>query len=545
MTIEWTEGLRGQALDLRVNYDLGWPDICVMLGLPHDKKEAVRIKVNRLIAAGADIPEKGSIEHDWSPLEEGETTRRQAPVLEVPYAKRDYSMRTDAETGQSFYQFVLNGSLIEIDEEVWQDIIAMYSADGADLTQYEVAAEVGLNKKELQQLLAKYGHFKARPPVTREELASALISDDPDAALEELESRAIEAEERRFGRRLSKRKFDFYRKNYYRMKEADEARATFIEELREVIRAESFERALPQVEKLGPLEDRHISGEGVSYHTPIFDPHFGLKVEGAMGWSGDYDLQRACAYLCLAADLTAERIRDEVGRAETIYATNGGDIFHAMLRFTETFSHVLERDRPDMIVWRAVIRVMKYRYERLRTVCDKLFIVDVPGNHGHIFDELITEFMAEHFRDADDVEVDLRLGQYKHFRIGKSLHVLDHGKGVNQLNHKAAAHADVTARVVAKEDFHGAESVYYYVGHLHHVEAKGHGPHLEMIRVPTFSHADDYAGRLRANNKPMVMVFRLDSDGDVVDTHRFLMTKELEKANRMGTLTLPEGLGIL
>ncbi len=415
------------------------------------------------------------------------------------------------------FVFSVNDQLIKIDADRWVEIVADYSEDGGNLTQYEIAQKYGIPRPVLTVLLRKYGHFKARPPITREELKDAIEQEN----IEPLMERSIEVAEHGFSVKLQERRRTHIESENIRLRAQLEERGALKDEVRQTIfeLADELPKAPQEVKKIGSLNNVIKA-----VHNPVFDPHLGLSSYTARGWAvQDYNSHIGCRMIAANGQELRHYISGFAGgRVETAYMTHGGDMFHAPTGKTE-HGRPLQRDVPDRILMKMAVQAFKAQIDAIRPVVDRVVVKGVPGNHGHVFDEFLIDFLALHYADAADVEVDDSLASRAYFQLGQSLHVLDHGTtfstagGTNTM-----AFAERIARRISGGDYHLASRIYYYIGHLHHRESKSQA-HLEIIRQPTIAGASDYEDMIGFWNYSMTDVYLLDQVGRIKDVHRQYM----------------------
>lgn len=524
----WTPELEERAIDLRVNYELSWEAVKRVLGF--DTKDQPRIKVNRLLAAGAEVPPMGRYSYDFSVLppelrteyvnayideEEGEETGSdeaggEEPVVEVPYAK--YSYKFDGET----YTFPVNGELVSFPKDTWEAMVADYSDHGGKLTCYEVAKKYGANFKVLQKCFQLYGHFKARPPATREAIAEAATTGD----FEPITKRAIELTEARLFQRLERERTKALER---RVEELERERLSWEEIRKEAIAAlHDLKDELPRA---GKVERTQPSpGEDFDYFAPRYDLHFGMKVWGELGWGADYDSDTAAWYLEESAREEARRILSYGGRCRTLYFALGGDVFHAFMQRTKRGTP-LEREMPDRLVWRTAVQAVINAITVYRQVADRVVFILIPGNHDHIFAELLLETLALYYEGEPSVDVRNELGKRRYFVVGETLHLLDHGEEFMKLGPQQFASVDTIARVVGGRDFFRARKIVAWVGHTHHLEMKSNNAHMEIIRCPSFAHSNEHEEGLGFFNLPQSLGVRLDANGDIRTMERIRLSE--------------------
>jgi hypothetical protein len=472
--------------------------IAALLGL---SKDQVQKKMQRIKAA-EDAEDREEQPEETLPYE-----------ITPSYAKYQYTF--DGET----FTFPVNNELVRFPKDRWEEIVAAYSGAGGNATQYEVALRFGIPKKVLERCLTLYQHYKARPPLTREQIKDAADAGDYEPLVEQ----AIEvAEHAFFGKYEAARLKQALRENQELKKFALDHQA----QIRAVRDAVAEMASLVPASRPVRKNAKRSGGRGYWLHLPLFDVHFGRTVLAAMGWSEkDYGTREAADYVRLIAAAVVEYIEQQPGECLGVYLTNGGDVFHAMMQRTKKGT-LLERDMPDRLVMRLALEAFIDAINTLRAAVPLVHFLLVPGNHDHVFAEFLLEFLAVHFDGSDDVVVHNTLGKRDYFLIGETGHVLDHGEGLNSLNNQALLTAERVARKVMGTDYHKASRIYYYIGHTHHREVKGSGRHLEIIRCPTIAYPDDHEEQGGWDHAPEIDFFRLDESGRVKGRETLDMNEE-------------------
>lgn len=533
----WTQDptLLERALDLRVNHGLDWEPIRKVLGL--ETKDQVRIKVNRVLAAIRKgetddiVPTMGRYEYDFSVLDEDERPRTDeaeesteasdealAYEVEVPYARREYTF-----TGEE-YIFVVNGEQVAWPKETWEAVVAYYSAEGANLTQQQIAQKFGANKQVVEACLRQYGHFKARPPVTREALRDAVVTGDTTPLME----RAIEVAEHKFSAKLRDARMKHLERENLELRQELHQRGEVLTELRSLVKELAAE--LP---KAGPVEKVTSERPGAPYvlHAPIFDPYIGLHTFFTRGWTTEYDTDIAVEFIRQHAIEMVRRIQQRPGTCEMVVLSLGGDLLHAIQGKTVAGRN-MPTDRPDRFLVRAAVKAFKTWIDTVRPYTKQVLVLGIGGNHDGPLGELVVDFLAQHYADteANDVLVDDTPSKHAWFIVGDTLHVIDHGEAFGNVTTSGSlAVAERIARRVAGPDYYKVRRIVFYVGHLHHREGartpaldstdKTQG-HMEIIRVPVFCSASDYEEMLGFWNEQMADVFFLNERGRIADIAR-------------------------
>lgn len=517
-TSVWNKHTEALLIRLREDEDWDWGDIGEVLGVGRDSA-APRHKYRRIKRDPDHYRELRDL------LEQDEHLGDHLDEANVDQGTEDFDISTDVtklkyEYLDGTFIFSVNNQIVKIPETSWEKVVALYSEDGADLTQQQIAMKLGISRKILEACLRAYGHYKARPPVTREALARG---DDEET----LVSRAIEVKERKFLERLRDKSRRELEREVRSLRQELHERGEYKEELRLFVQdlISDLQGYAPKVRKIV----KSATQEVFDAHETLFDPHVGLATFHEMGWTQDYNSDIALEYIRAQGVQAAERIARRPGRCRTIYFSLGGDFFHAPLGKTES-GRPLMRDKPDRMLFRSGVEAVIDHVDSLRSVSEKVVVKGVGGNHGHVFDELLVDFLALYYRDVEDVEVDTQMGTRAHFRVGNALHVIDHGTTFHTVtSERSLSRADRIARIVAGTNYHGVERVIFYVGHMHHRESKSQA-HIEIIRVPVFCHESEFEDALGFYNEPMADLFILDGRGRIESTERmYLADYEAER----------------
>lgn len=517
MAITWTRCLEEQVQYLRDVEQMDWPQIAERLDFATPDQPRIRfsrLKNGQVYSDGESClgrPQdrlEASVRKNAPPAP---APAQPAPVeyeIEARFAKNDYDF-----DGEKYY-FPVNNQVVKIPKAAWERIVAAYSAEGGDQVQAAIAMELGMHKKVLEACLRAYGHFKARPPVTREALAEATRAGD----LEPLYEKAIEVQEATFLQGLRHHKLGVLERENRDLKKALHARmaeqASFVDAVAATLGPEAAPR---DVLKVTPLP-----GNDYSLVVTLFDPHFGLRVHGRQGFRKDFDTDLAADYVRRVFRAAAEYVAGRPGRCRVARVVVGGDVFHAMEGRTRRGTP-LERDRPDTEVFQAALGAFVDGIGALRAVAESVDYDGVPGNHDGIHEWYLRMALSLYFRDAADVWVNTHERKRAFFHDGVALHVFDHGEEFTRFDYTRLTKAELIARMTG-EPFAQAEKVYFYVGHTHHREQKSWGPHLELIRANTLAHTNDHEEGLVFYGEPEVSFYALDAKGRIATEQRVYLT---------------------
>lgn len=492
----WSDAILAQAVHMRVNLEMGWVEIRDTLFPSEDVTvDAVRIKVNRAIAAGA------------TGEQAAEPKRPAEPEFEIQAAfiKNDYDF-----DGEKYY-FPVNNQIVKIPKATWERIVAAYSGEGANEVQAAIAMEIGMHKKVLEACLRTYGHFKARPPVTREALAAATTPEE----LEPLYDAAIEVKEARFVRGLRERRLRTLEVENAKMQRQLADRDAMVRQARDLVKSVADD--MPLAEPL-PFGAARVTGNHLI--APLFDQHFGVRLFNS--WGRNFSTDMAAHFTRAYGAELVDYLRRNTDVSDTTILI-GGDIFHAFLQQTKRGT-LLEREMPDRMVFRIALSAIKDLVFAVRAEGVRVQLLVIPGNHDHIFAELFEEALAAHFSQTDGIVVPNEMGKRKYIVVGNSMHLFDHGEGFETLAAKQFGKVEIIARLTGRQDFHRIQRVYLYVGHTHHLEMKAHGAHLEIIRSPHAAGTTEFEEEVLAESgEPQGVFFRLDANGRMKGMERVYM----------------------
>lgn len=416
------------------------------------------------------------------------------------------------QTFAGHFVFVVSGRPVAIPHERWDAICRDYSEHGGNMTQAEVARRHGIPRPVLSRCLRAYGQFKASPPTTRERIIDH--ADD----LSPLVAEAIENDENRFLRTLERERDREWRRDYERLKKERLAQDRLVDAACRLAASSP-----PASVDWTPAVVRSV-GDPWTAHVPTTDEHVGKYVWAEESFGRNLDTDEAAARLTNHGPCAADWIAAQPGPCEVAYRTFVGDLFHALMGETEHGTR-LDQDTRAARVWNRAMDALLAGLVPVARAAKRVVVKGARGNHDGFLFYLAMYTLRERVRaeGLDNVEVLPRPGHFDHFRVGSSLHVLDHGYAMGSLTGwKARAQAELVAREVGAEDYHGCEQVYTYVGHRHELEVGSHGAHLRMIRLPSLGESDDYETGLRYASTPAAHLFRLDGEGRIRGTAELL-----------------------
>lgn len=388
------------------------------------------------------------------------------------------------------------------------EAVYQYTHQGLGKTAQQVANTLGVPVQALKSEFRARGITKHSPPVLPED-----IPDDP-------------SQQEKLAEEISaKRSADF-------SKRLDEVDANKLRRENRKLRAELedadrplrlFEKRLENVEvpTIPSMALQWLGEEYRDYIAPTADPHFGKRVWGRESWGENYDTKIAEQRYKDAADWMAERIAsDERYRCRNLYLPSLGDVFHAPLLETE-HGTPLEQDGRDLYVIDSYMSARHHQIARAREVSEHVHVYGVPGNHGHLIEQLALRELAAYYRDADDVTVHAGVKRYAHFRVGTTAWILDHGYGINKLDTPSTeVKLDRLARAELGDGYRMAEYTYFLVGHLHSQGLAEYGSHAQVLRLRAMCEVDDYETGKKYDGNAGVSLFRLSEEGRIDGTER-------------------------
>ncbi len=419
------------------------------------------------------------------------------------------------------YVWEIDNQIISVSGADWQAIVAAYSREGRNLTKNEVALEFDIPRTVLERMFKAAGVYKTSPPFTAEVMDLATSEED----LDDLVAASLEMKTHRFFAKLQRREIAALRAEVdeLRAKEKDERRAASY--VADALGSLTTELPAPPKKRVriragrSPSSRSRDQGYSWACHAPVADLHVGKLVYGKQDMGKDYDLDIAASRLVGHGAWLAAKISAHSGIC-TCYLTDLGDLVHSLRGQTDSGTH-LGQDSRDKKVFRDAVAARVAQIEAVRPAARNIVVMGVEGNHASFADWVVTEALSVRYEATPDVEVRTTFRPQAHFLVGKSLHLLDHGKGVGKLTAwKAQAQLDVVAREVAGADFREAENVYLYVGHLHELQVGSLGKHAQLIRLPSFGESDSYESSLRYASLPVAHAFALDEQGRIEEEWR-------------------------
>lgn len=416
-----------------------------------------------------------------------------------------YAARThepDASLSAENYQiigdqivFTVRGKLVKMPIDRWDSICRDYSDYGGGMTIAQVARKHGIPQPAVRRMLASYGQYHSSPPMSRERIAEA-------EDLDPLVAEAIEAKEYRLIQRIERAREQVIEREHREMLKRlrDEERHT-----------EAAKEIVEGLTVIVPSTPDTISGtEIVAAHVPTTDEHIGSYVWGAESFGENLTADIAATMLRRHAGLVVDWLGAR-GGVETVYRTFLGDLLHG--RETEHGTR-LDLDTREARVWSLALAAVVESVGALLQVARNVVVKLIAGNHDAHDTAKLRAAVQLAFAGEPRVTVEPSPMRYAAFRVGDTLHVLDHGYRVGKsIPASAQVNAEVVAREVGGDDFHNADWVYTYIGHLHQRAVQTLGEHHEIVRLPAFTESDHYSTEGRYPGRPAARAYLLDARG--------------------------------
>lgn len=406
--------------------------------------------------------------------------------------------------GEGPDSFRFPGIDLTLSADRFAHLVRSYVDEGAGKTRAQVAREIGITQDQMDHICNVYGLTKDSPAVPLEILAHQTDDEVVETALK---ARAEGIADKARGSRAR-----YFERKWRKAVKKLQNREAVLARLDRFLEGKQL--------GAGPCTNVVIDGHDLrAVHAPIADAHLG-KLAWHKEVGEDYDIHIGSDRIKNVGDWQASRIR-QAGGAKIVYATDIGDMFHAILSQTESGTS-LDKDTRDLKVFDLAFEAKVHQIEQLRKVSDKVVVIGVPGNHDHIFVPLFNRMLREHYSAASDVVVEDVYGRYAGFRVAETAHLLDHGTGVGSLTGwKAKSQVrTVEKHALSEQDRRKALERVYYVGHKHELQVST-GTETELRRLPALGEADDYEVSLRYDGKPGAELYFLDDRGRIDRIHRF------------------------
>lgn len=417
-----------------------------------------------------------------------------------------------------YYIFRLNGKRRVIPEDLMKKACRMYPEKGEGFTLNEVAEEINIPRPDLEVIFRKYQFFKSSQPFTHEEFME--MEDD------EADRRTLEIMRHRWRSRLARKE----RADVVRRLEEAEIKLNRREWLSEQMAEAAVEvaRALPHgTPTLKEPVHAHFNTPGLgkapwaSFHAPVADLHIGKQVYGKEMWGENYDTDIACERLEHHAIEVAKIIANSGYRCHTLYTTDVGDFFHALLWQTEHGTYLHQDSRPKRVAKHAFDASVRH-LETLRPFTEKIVRRFAEGNHGYFHEWEFNQHLATYYRQDDKLDFDTGFEVQGYFEEGEVAHVLDHGYKLKDVDSRSTKDmvAEAVHNILPVEVQQRVRYVVYYIGHLHERSIGEASGRMEIIRLPSFGETDDHSAMLYFSESPRGFVYRLNEAGYIKGEER-------------------------
>ena len=394
-----------------------------------------------------------------------------------------FNLKSKAKTGEPFV----------VDEDTIKSLLLAYSNDGAKATLNEIARTFGWHRATVREVLRALGKTHDSAPITDEDLAER-----PE---DELVEDVVRLKEERVLRRAERRVWEQTKKL------ADEARQFdlyVIKRLTEVVRTEG----IPSFETLPRASSEHVAPFDV-FATPT-DLHYGKN-----GWRDEvgqeYNREICAERLLATADAMIERVL-RLGVPSRWILGAGSDWFHVDTpQGTTTKGTPQDTDGSWSRIFLEGAELACAYIERLRAVAP-VHIVCMAGNHDYVSSIMLTQWIAERYRNASDVVVERSPAPRQYVRVGSTLVGITHGDETK--DEKLPGLMANEARVL----WGATEHRLWFTGHWHSaITNETHG--VRVIHAPSLSGTDRWHnGKGYVGNRKSLSAYVIDhSEGLIAD----------------------------
>lgn len=162
----------------------------------------------------------------------------------------------------------------------------------------------------------------------------------------------------------------------------------------------------------------------------LWDAHLGMYAwHSEVGQS--YDMDTAVARVCNSVDDIVSEVRDYP--ITQIVMPIGNDFLHYdnIRQKTTHGDHHLDADGRYAKLFAAALKCLIYMVERAVTVCDKVHVVYVPGNHDLTSSYALCVALSQRYINDERITFDIRANPRKYVAFGGTLLGFDHGQGAN------------------------------------------------------------------------------------------------------------------
>lgn len=415
-------------------------------------------------------------------------------------------------------EFDLNslGTLYRIPKHKWREMVRDYVAKengGGGKTAAEISKDYSIPRKVVEEMFRKEGISHSSSPHIEEDLQSKSENELVEESLLFKEQRVVDD----YQKRLHKKAVDNFDKYHQIVTNRELLGRHLLSRLSDI--------EIPTATHITPPTPANGTPTFIA-HCPTADMHFGKFVWGKSDFGADYDLDKAYERLVTHGNYIAEWLQNENGFCEKVYLSDLGDFLHSINGKTESGTQIGEDSRTTK-VYDMAFQAKVAQIDAVRAHAGEVHCHVALGNHAGVAEYFLQHGLSQYYRNEPNVNVHLNVKTQDYFRVGDSLHILDHGRGVSSLNTwRAKSQAEVVAREVAGEDYVGVRNIYYYVGHLHEFQVGSHGKHMELQRLPSFGESDEYETSLRYASRPAAHLYRFDDLGRIACQDRFYFDEE-------------------
>lgn len=420
-----------------------------------------------------------------------------------------------------YYIFRLNAKRRVIPGDLMRKACRMYPEKGENFTLNEVAEEINIPRPDLEVVFRKYQFFKSSQPFTHEEFM--------ELSETEADRRTLEIMRHRWRSRMArKERADVVR----RLEDAEiklRGREWLVEQMADaaVEIAEALPHGAPSLWAPKAPEGAQFNTPGVgkapwaAFHAPVADLHVGKQVYGKEMWGENYDTDIACERLERHALEVAKIIANSGYRCHTLYSTDVGDFFHALLWQTEHGTFLNQDSRPKRVAKHAFDAAVRH-LETLRPFADRIVRRFAEGNHGYFHEWQFNQHLATYYRQDDQVDFDTGYEPQGYFVEGEVAHVLDHGYKLKDVDSRSTKDmiSEAVHNILPIEVQQRVRFIVYYIGHLHERSVGEASGRMEIIRLPSFGETDDFSQMLYFSESPRGFVYRLNEDGYISGEER-------------------------
>jgi hypothetical protein len=381
------------------------------------------------------------------------------------------------------------------------------------MTLGEIALEHGeiFSRRELENIKRIYGLYKVDPPYTNERMNRAKPEDWADMekhSLEVQKRKIITTVERKNKQNLQKRVIELEAEKFNREKTLHDIAMVMSELEIDVAPERDGGHVLAR--------DTRMTDQPFVVQAASADIHAGMHSWRKESYGGDYDINIACDNVVWTAREIVEFVRwvSFKGVVQKVILVDAGDHFHALDGKTESGT-ILEQDTRPFKVLAKTFEAEVEKIEYIRN-CTGLPVEwrGSPGNHDHLFFQAFAFCLLQRYMNCEDVTIHTTPRWQDAWLVGKTLHVVDHGKGLPEnLNTPAAKlAADRVARTAGGDLYHESRYQVFYTGHLHEESTANEGGHMKLVRLMPMAPGNEYEAKGRYIGNYGFTMYLLDAE---------------------------------